>query len=58
MLRFWLLKEGDPAAAIRLAQAEVADRTAALGADHPDTPAARSEMISYALERHGDFERP
>ncbi|MFI6819933.1 hypothetical protein ACIBJE_03135 [Micromonospora sp. NPDC050187] len=52
-LRFWLLKEGDPAAAIRLAQTEVADRTAALGADHPDTLAARWELISLAPKTLG-----
>ncbi|MEV0328265.1 hypothetical protein AB0H63_17730 [Micromonospora echinospora] len=47
-LRFWLLKEGDRATAIRLARTEVDDRTVALGADHPDTLAARWEMISIA----------
>ncbi|MFI6819386.1 hypothetical protein ACIBJE_00355 [Micromonospora sp. NPDC050187] len=47
-LRFWLLEEGDHAGAVRLARTEVDDRTAALGADHPDTLAARWEMISIA----------
>lgn len=52
-LRFWLVEEGDPATAIRLAQTEVADRTAALGADHPDTLAARWEMIHLAPKTLG-----
>ncbi|BAL87553.1 hypothetical protein AMIS_23330 [Actinoplanes missouriensis 431] len=52
-LRWWLRKEGDPAAARRLAEEEVAGRAAEYGADHPDTLAARRELVQITAEAAG-----
>ncbi|WP_162688760.1 MULTISPECIES: hypothetical protein [unclassified Streptomyces] len=46
-LAFWLSREGFPAVALSLTEAEVADRTAESGPGHPDTLRARGNLVRY-----------
>jgi hypothetical protein len=45
-LAVWLSEEDDNAGALRLTEAEVADRAAEFGADHSDTLSARMVLVS------------
>ncbi|MEU6076173.1 hypothetical protein [Micromonospora sp. NPDC047074] len=48
-----MLQEGDPATALRLANAELAERTAEFGTEHADTLTARRLLIPLYREALG-----
>lgn len=49
-LALWLFREGSPADALVLTEAEVDDRTAEFGPGHPNTLRARRSLVRYRRE--------